>query len=103
VRANATETADVKRNEDRKLAHQHCHHHHRCRRYQPGCCCVASSYELKMGLVGPWRQKADSETASPFLPLLRWGAIGDAWNARAPSSAGAIAYASVGRIASREP
>jgi hypothetical protein len=56
-----------------------------------------------MGPVGPWRQKADSEMAGPFLPLLRWGAMRGAWDARAPSSAGAIAYAFVGRIASRVP
>lgn len=53
--------------------------------------------------MGPRGQKADSEMASPFLPPVRWGEMIDAWNGRAPSSAGAIVYAFVGRIASRVP
>lgn len=60
-----------------------------------------------MGPVGPTRQKADSEMASPFLLLFpqlkRQDGMRDAWGARVPSSAGPAAYAFVGRTVLRVP
>ena len=59
-----------------------------------------TSHELKIGLTGPGRQKADLGTASPFLPLLgRSSGMGEAWRTSAPSSAGAVACVCVGQIA----
>lgn len=97
-----TRTANVKNKDEGKPAHHHCH----CRRrqyYHPHCC-LGACYGLRMGPIGPRRQKADLEMASPFLPLLgMWSGMGDAWRARAPSSAGVVAYACVARIGSQVP
>jgi len=90
-----TRTTNAKMKDEDELAHHHCHY----RRYQRHRW-YGTSHELKIGLTGPGRQKADLGTASPFLPLLgRSSGMGEAWRTSAPSSAGAVACVCVGQIA----